>query len=108
MSADNVVALNPQSGKAADQVLLWVHFWPNAGIAQIDHKPEQLSPYDWFTILNEEAALVYTPLTQTSRGFWRLPRAKFEAILARGAAAPASKNPKAHCFSNYFVGDSRF
>jgi hypothetical protein len=107
MSADNVVQLNPASSKR-DEEMVWVYFWPNGGIAKIDHKPERLSPYDWFTILNEEAALVYTPLTQTSRGFWRLPRPKLEAILARGAAAPASKNSKADCFSNWSVGGSRF
>jgi hypothetical protein len=66
----------PQSGKEPENVLLWVRFWPNGGIATIDHRPEHLSPYDWFTILNEEAALVYTPLTQTSRGYWRLSREK--------------------------------
>jgi hypothetical protein len=107
MSADDVVQLNPATGKR-DEELVWVYFWPNGGIAKIDHKPEQLSPYDWFTIMNEEAALVYTPLTQTSRGYWRLPRQKFASILARGAAAPASKNPKADCCPNWSVGDTRY
>jgi hypothetical protein len=57
--------------------------------------------------MNEEAALVYTPLTQTSRGFWRLPRAKLEAILARGKEAPASANLRADCYSNWSVGGRR-
>jgi hypothetical protein len=58
--------------------------------------------------MNEEAALVYTPLTQTSRGYWRLSREKFEGILARGKSAPASTNRGADCYSNWSVGDTRY
>lgn len=51
--------------------------WPSGGIAEIDHKPEHLSPYE---ILNEEAALVYTPLTPDCFSNWTVGDTRFRPI----------------------------
>ncbi len=64
----------------ADEVLVHVRFHPNAEISSIGEKPEKLSASEWFKHLLETASPHYQVLAG-GRGFFRIPRSNFEAIL---------------------------
>ncbi len=64
----------------ADEVLVHVRFHPNAEISSIGEKPENLSASEWFKHLLDTASPYYQVLAG-GRGFFRIPRSKFEAIL---------------------------
>lgn len=69
----------PQHPAVADEVLVHVRFLPNAEIFSIDEKPENLSAKEWFNRLLGAASPHYQVLAG-GRGFFRIPRASFEAI----------------------------
>lgn len=86
-ATDNVVsltqaksALPADRGEAkCDEVLIHVRFHPNAEVNTIDH-PEHLHRQDWFVRLRYGAPLNYQTFAG-GRGFFRLQRSCFEAIL---------------------------
>lgn len=77
----HVIALSSQSKKKHDDVLIHVRFFPNADIARIDEPPDNLDNYGWFVRLREGASQHYQTFAG-GRGFFRLPRPTFEAIVA--------------------------
>lgn len=67
--------------KAADDKLIHVRYSPNAEIFFIDARPESMSPRDWLNLLLDKAPDCYQALAG-GRGFFRIPRARFDAISA--------------------------
>jgi hypothetical protein len=63
-------------------VLVHVRFHPNADIAMIGEKPQHLTPHEWYTRLCQGASRHYLGLAG-GRGFFRVPRSTFDAILAK-------------------------
>ena len=72
------------SEEKPDEVLVHVRFHPNAEVFSIDGRPEHLSPRDWFHRLCEAAPEHYQVLAG-GRGFFRIPRSRFDSILSQGA-----------------------
>lgn len=68
------------------EVLIHVRYQPNAQIFSIDECPKTLSPRDWLDRLLAGASEHYQTLAG-GRGFFRIPRDRFEAILAVSAKA---------------------
>ena len=74
-------ALPAGRGEAkCDEVLIHVRFHPNAEVNTIDQCPEHLHRQDWFFRLCYGAPLNYQTFAG-GRGFFRLQRSCFEAIL---------------------------
>ena len=73
-----------ETDKKPDEVLIHVRFHPNADIFSIDKCPEQVSSRDWFNRLREAAPETYQVLAG-GRGFFRIPRSRFEAIVSQSA-----------------------
>ena len=71
--------------KKPDDVLIHVRFHPNAQIFTIDSRPEHISPQDWFYLLCYAAPQQYQVFAG-GRGFFRMRRGHFEAILSQNAA----------------------
>lgn len=63
------------------EVLIHVRFHPNSDVAMIGEQPEHLKPHEWYARLCEGAYMHYLGLAG-GRGFFRIPRSKFNAILA--------------------------
>ena len=63
-----------------DEVLIHVRFHPNAEVNTIDRCPEHLHRQDWFYRLSYGAPQNYQTFAG-GRGFFRLQRSCFEAIL---------------------------
>jgi hypothetical protein len=64
------------------EVLIHVRFHPNADIAMIDEQPRHLTAHEWFTRLCEGANNHYRALAG-GRGFFRIPRSTYDAIVAK-------------------------
>lgn len=64
-----------------DNVLVHVRFYPNGVIGSISERPETLSEREWFERLLNRASECYQVLAG-GRGFFRIPRPHFEAILS--------------------------
>jgi hypothetical protein len=73
-----------ETNEKPDEVLIHVRFHPNADISSIDKCPEHVSSRDWFNRLREAVPETYQVLAG-GRGFFRLPRSRFEAILGQSA-----------------------
>ncbi len=73
-----------QGVEQAEEVLLHVRYLPNAGISSIDGCPKHLSPREWLDRLLAEASEYYQILAG-GRGFFRIPRYRFKAILGSTA-----------------------
>jgi hypothetical protein len=84
VEAKFVVPISPDEGKP-DVVLIHVRFHPNAQIFTIDSRPEHISPQDWFYLLCYAAPQQYQVFAG-GRGFFRMRRGHFEAILSQNAA----------------------
>lgn len=69
---------------AVPDVLINVRYAPSAEIYFIDARPENTSPRDWLNLLLAKASDCYQTLAG-GRGFFRIPRARFDAILAEAA-----------------------
>jgi len=78
-----VVPAVPTSEKP-DEVLIHVRFAPSAEVLTIDATPDHLKPRDWFAHLYAGAVQHYQTLAG-GRGFFRIPRARFEALVAECA-----------------------
>ncbi len=66
---------------APDNVLVHVRFYSNGVISSIGEKPQALDDREWFERLLTQAPEYYQVLAG-GRGFFRIPRPRFDAILA--------------------------
>jgi hypothetical protein len=64
-----------------DNVLINVRFMPSGDIFSIDGLPEQVPPKVWYEHLLMNAPEHYQTLAG-GRGFFRIPRPSYEALLA--------------------------
>ncbi len=76
---DKDVAENGQSA-GLDDVLVHVRFHPNGEIFSIGERPARLGAREWLTYLLQMASPHYQTFAG-GRGFFRIPRPKFEAML---------------------------
>ncbi len=67
-------------GLRLDEVLVHVRYQPNGEIFSIGEKPERLSASEWLKYLLETASPFYQTFAG-GRGFFRLPRSKFELLM---------------------------
>jgi hypothetical protein len=65
---------------AEDNVLVHVRYYANGGIGSIGEKPEGLGEREWLDRLLAGAPEYYQVLAG-GRGFFRIPRSRFTAIL---------------------------
>lgn len=65
-------------------MLIHVRYTPNAEIFFIDAKPANKSDRDWLNLLLDQAPDCYQTLAG-GRGFFRIPRARYDAIVAKAA-----------------------
>ena len=68
----------------AEEVLIHVRYQPNAEIFSIDLCPDGVAPRAWLNRLLEMASDRYQMLAG-GRGFFRIPRGRFAAILGQSA-----------------------
>jgi hypothetical protein len=88
---NNVVPLTkPETAPAGcgedkgNEVLVHVRFYPNADVNTIDYRPEHLCRQDWYYRLRYAAPQNYQVFAG-GRGFFRIQRGAFEAILSEDA-----------------------
>lgn len=74
----------PQAVEKEEEILIHVRYQPNAEIFSIDLCPDGVSPRDWLNRLLEKASDRYQMLAG-GRGFFRIPRSRFDAILGGSA-----------------------
>ncbi len=67
--------------EAPDDVLVHVRFHPSAEIMLIGELPARLSARDWYNHLLANASQHYQVFAG-GRGFFRIPRPEFDAIVA--------------------------
>jgi hypothetical protein len=77
-----VLALKPAATIKEEDVLIHVRYHPNSDVAMIDACPDHLSLKDWLGLLWTEAPSRYLGLSG-GRGFFRIPRSEYEAILSK-------------------------
>lgn len=65
-----------------DDVLVLVRYSPDAEIWHIDKRPTELKPREWLHLLLAEAPDCYQ-MFAGGRGFFRIPRARFQDALAK-------------------------
>ena len=65
-------------------MLIHVRYSPNAEIFFIDARPERKTARDWLNLLLDQAPDCYQTLAG-GRGFFRIPRARYDAIVAKVA-----------------------
>jgi hypothetical protein len=63
-------------------VLIHLRFNASGDVVTIDEQPQHLSVYEWYTRLCADAYNHYRALAG-GRGFFRIPRGTFDAILAK-------------------------
>lgn len=72
-------------GNPSEEVLIHVRFLASAEIFTIDGKPGSLSPREWFNKLYMGVPQYYRTLAN-GRGFFRIPRPAFDALVSDIAA----------------------
>jgi hypothetical protein len=82
--AQKVILSTEQPEAKIEEVLIHVRYSPNAEIFFIDALPANSKPRDWLNRLLAEASDCYQTLAG-GRGFFRIPRARFDAIAAQAA-----------------------
>ncbi|NPU64029.1 hypothetical protein HL667_03360 [Bradyrhizobium sp. 83012] len=93
MAKDNLARVLPvedtrshiAAAAAMEEVLIHVRFFPNSAINSIGEKPAGLTADQWYERLLEVARPHYQTFAG-GRGFFRIPRPCFEAILKDVAA----------------------
>jgi hypothetical protein len=76
-------AYEPKFEPRPDDVLIHIRFHPNADIASVSvEPPEHISLKDLYTHLRMEAYDYYRGLAG-GRGFFRIPRATYDAIISK-------------------------
>ncbi len=91
--ANNIVSLTEAKSAAPvsynerkpNDVLIHVRFHPNAQVFTIDNCPKHISLQDWFYLLCYAAPQQYQVFAG-GRGFFRMRRGHFDAILSQNAA----------------------
>jgi hypothetical protein len=63
-------------------VLIHLRFNPSGDVVTVGEQPAHLSPHAWYTLLCEGAYNHYRTFAG-GRGFFRIPRGTFDAILAK-------------------------
>lgn len=83
MAAQLQTKLKPVEDNDAvpDEVLVHVRFHPSAEIMLIGEQPARVSASDWFKHLLANASQYYQVFAG-GRGFFRIPRHRFEAIVS--------------------------
>jgi len=74
-----------EDAPAHQDVLIHVRFFPNSEINSIGEKPAHLSAKEWYERLLDMARPHYQTFAG-GRGFFRIPRDRFDAILKDVAA----------------------
>jgi hypothetical protein len=82
MSAQALRVVREAPVTAEPDVLIHVSFHPNADVATVGEQPGHLRPQAWFNLLCEGALDHYRGLAG-GRGFFRIPKSTFDAILAK-------------------------
>ena len=77
-----------QSPVAVDEVLIHVRYLASGEIMTIDKCPVQLTAQEWRDLLLTEASKYYQTFAG-GRGFFRLPRHVYDAVLPEAAALAA-------------------
>jgi hypothetical protein len=77
-----ILVVNPARSSKQDNVLIHVRYHPNADVSTIDKLPAHLSPKEWLARLWMAVPECYLGLSG-GRGFFRIPRETFEAILSK-------------------------
>ena len=72
----------PSLDQSPDEVLIHVRFRPDGLIATIDGCPDGVSLQDWYVRLREAGTQHYQTFAG-GRGFFRIPRAKYDSISGR-------------------------
>lgn len=93
MARDNLARVLPAAdtrshiapAAATEEVLIHVRFFPNSDINTIGEKPASLTANEWYERLLDMARPHYQTFAG-GRGFFRIPRPCFEAILKDVAA----------------------
>ncbi len=93
MARDNLARVLPNDDNrsqiapaaATDEVLIHVRFFPSSEINSIGEKPAGLTDKQWYERLLDMARPHYQTFAG-GRGFFRIPRPHFEAILKDIAA----------------------
>lgn len=81
MSATLKLVVPTEVSTKSDDVIVHLRFAPNAEIISIDALPEHMKPQAWFDRLHAGASQHYQTRAG-GRGFFRLPRAKYDSLLA--------------------------
>jgi hypothetical protein len=76
-----LVKSDDRRSQFSDEVLIHVRHLPSAEVMTIDRCPPQLSGQEWRDLLISAAPEYYQTFVG-ARGFFRLPRPVFDAILA--------------------------
>jgi hypothetical protein len=84
MSTQAALVPSEQAETRASDVLIHVRFTPSADIFFIDAVPAHSSPKQWLNRLLAGASDYYQTLAG-GRGFFRIPRDRFDAIIAQPA-----------------------
>ncbi|CCE06943.1 conserved hypothetical protein [Bradyrhizobium sp. STM 3843] len=90
MARDNLARALPVGDAVApspamEDVLIHVRFFPSSEINSIGERPAHLTADAWYKLLLERARPHYQTFAG-GRGFFRIPRPRFEAILKDVAA----------------------
>jgi hypothetical protein len=70
-----------RSGQAGDEVLIHIRHLPSGEILTIDSVPPQLTAEEWRRLLLDRASNYYKTFAN-ARGFFRLPRQVYNALVA--------------------------
>ena len=76
-----LVQSDDQPGHVADEVLIHVRYLPSGAVMTIDKRPPQLTAQEWRDLLLSQAPGHYQTFAG-ARGFFRLPRRVYDALLA--------------------------
>lgn len=76
-----LVQSDDQHTKAGNDVLIHVRYLSSGAVMTIDRLPSQLTAQEWRDLLLTDAADYYQTFAG-ARGFFRLPRHVYDAILA--------------------------
>lgn len=77
-----VVSSNETAAKAKDDVLIHVRHFPHGGVMFIDLCPATMTLQQWRDYLLSEAGSHYQAFVG-ARGFFRLPRAVYDSLVAK-------------------------
>jgi hypothetical protein len=80
-----LVQTEAPANEKPDEVLIHVRFSPSGDVFTIDQLPQNMKANDWHKSLMMGAPQHYQTLAG-GRGFYRIPRATYQSILAQASA----------------------